>query len=237
MKELPIIFSGDMVTAILDGRKTQTRRVVKLPHANPLGEWEPSTVGGHGSRHRDGTLAPEQRCIWHTRTGDVLTCPYGVPGDRLLWVRETWQYADWTEDGAPFIRYKADDQVMLRDGADEEWGEKLQDIWATLSDPDNYRVDNRAADRRWRSPIYLPRWASRIALEVGGVRVERLQDISRPDAVAEGCEGIPNTRPDRVYCAWDDDPLDQFCELWQEINGTWDENPWVWVIEFRRVDA
>ncbi|WP_051974630.1 hypothetical protein [Cupriavidus necator] len=85
-KERPILFSGAMVRAILDGRKTQTRRIIKLPET--LGTWEPTTIGGGTSTFADGTPAPEMAAIWHTRTGATLTCRHGQPGDRL-WVRES----------------------------------------------------------------------------------------------------------------------------------------------------
>lgn len=85
MTERPIIFSAEMVRAILEGRKTQTRRIVRLPHQNPLGAWEATTVGGDRARRADGSPVPRMAAIWHTRTGDTLACPYGLPGDRL-WV-------------------------------------------------------------------------------------------------------------------------------------------------------
>lgn len=106
MRERPIIFSGPMVRAILAGTKTQTRRVIKLPHQNPLGSWEPSTSGGAGCQLRDGTPVPEHACIWHTRTGDTLSSPYGLAGDRL-WVRESW--ARTTCLGQEMFVYAAED--------------------------------------------------------------------------------------------------------------------------------
>lgn len=108
MKERPIIFSALMVKAILEGRKNQTRRLVKLPPApNHLGEWEQSTVGGKGT-YLDKAMtkpAPEMVCIWHTRTGEVICCPFGSPGDHL-WVKET--FADFPFSGSDII-YRADD--------------------------------------------------------------------------------------------------------------------------------
>lgn len=199
MKERPILMSAPMVRAILDGTKTQTRRVVK---GDPFRYNPPRS-------------------------------PYGMRGD-LLWVRETWKYTDWTDDGYPFLKYRADGKILLRDDIPSEQSSRVIDIWANLSEPENYDIDGLAADRRWRSSIHMPRWASRILLEVTSVRVERLQDISIHDAMAEGVvETNKNLRglgPCLEWCyAYED--------LWRSINGpdSWNSNPWVWVIEFRRL--
>lgn len=199
MKETPLLFNAPMVRSVLDGRKTQTRRVVKLPHQNPLGVWEPSTMGGeHGGRTAKGGTIPLQAVIWHTRTGDSLMCPHGQPGDRL-WVRETWSSQDCMEGEA---LYRA---TAIQDGMNA--GE-VQEI-------------------TWRPSIHMPRWTSRINLEITGVRVERLQDISEGDVIQEGC---PN---EILYgTGW-------YRDLWESINGpgSWDANHWVWVIEFQRTTA
>ncbi|MDR6381776.1 hypothetical protein [Paraburkholderia caribensis] len=197
MKERPILFSGPMVRALLDGRKTQTRRVVKLPHNNSLGTWEPTTIGGpEGGRTASGETVPLQGAIWHTRTGDSLMCPYGQPGDRL-WVRET--FFPTPESCGGGWHYKATE---------------ANDFLPSMP---------------WKPSIHMPRAASRITLEVTGVRVERLQTISRGDSMDEGCP-FPNI-------AGGDDPRQWFSGLWCDINGaeSWDVNPWVWVVEFRRL--
>jgi len=194
-KERPILFSGPMVRAILDGRKTQTRRVVKNQ------EWY-NLKGEYGDRLRS-----------------VDRCPYGTAGERL-WVRETW-----TPDHAPFyphfpVAYRADA------GFDYERNERGE----------TYSPEQKAwFPYRWRPSIHMPRIASRITLEITGVRVERLQDISESDAIAEG---VSNDMP----IAWqtgDDTPRGMFGELWESINGpdSWAANPWVWVIEFRKLEA
>lgn len=218
-KERPILFRGAMVRAILDGRKTQTRRVVKLPHNNPLGEWEATTVGGGSTKFADGTPAPEMSAIWHTRTGDTLTCPHGQPGDRL-WVREThlnWWMKDEGNPSGPRVfshvaAYAADDYEL-------EPGEK------------------------WIPSIHMLRPASRITLEITGVRVERLNDCSEKDALSEGVS------MDRAGGHFVDGPaarhvsavgapaVHAFRSLWESINGSgaWTANPWVWVVEFKRI--
>ena len=190
MTEHPILFSSPMVHAILAGNKTQTRRVVKLPHNTPLGRWEPTTVGGpNGGKTHKGETVLECAAIWHTRTGDCVCARYEV-GDRL-WVRETFRYIGGS------------DAAYAADGDRDDW--------------------------KWTPSIFMPRWASRITLEVTGVRVERLQSISEADAIAEGIERPNNP----VWCA-----VDEYQHLWDQINAKrapWASNPWVWVIEFKRV--
>ncbi|TGB34866.1 hypothetical protein [Burkholderia thailandensis] len=222
MKERPILFSGAMVRAILDGRKTQTRRVVKLPHNNPLGEWEPTKFGGpQGGRTAAGDIVPEQGAIWHTRTGDCLTCPHGQPGDRL-WVRETYAYVG-PGSGSDLPSYVEERQ--------KPENHKPANCWYRASGEENII---------WTPSIHMPRWASRITLEVTGVRAERLQDISEADAIAEGIDktaaGFWST-----YCQSDVDgtysPRLSYQCLWNSINAArgfgWDANPWVWIMEFR----
>lgn len=205
MKERPILFSAPMVRAILDGRKVQTRRIVKGADYFAAG-WP----------CKFGKPCAETRCLYSHVDGKHLTVmhsPYGGPEDRL-WVRETWQ------------------------------GPLVDDIDAYRAEPSNYHNPEfcqYAADggpapefvtmddelvRRWRPSIHMNRWASRISLEITGVRVERLQDIS----VGDCCnEGAPLEQTHAVQTWYE--------ELWESINGrgSWDANPWVWVIEFKRV--
>lgn len=195
MKERPILFSGQMVRAILDGRKTQTRRVIKKP------EW-------YGCPTGDCPHGAQQQCDEAMNDPSVLSeCPYGVPGDRM-WVRETlyldedrgWQYADTSPLQCPHERL----------GEMEHW------------------LNNRRAKQRACVSIHMPRWASRITLEVVSVRVERLQEISEADAKAEGV-----TVYDGGVCY-----RDGYAALWDQINGpgSWSANPWVWVVEFKRLE-
>ena len=181
MKERPVLFSATMVRAILDGRKTQTRRIVKQKHLPFL-----ENITGN---FLDGK--------W-----DQRPFPYGKPGDRL-WVRETFCYHD---DLAMYL-YKADDVTCCK----------------------------------WKPSIHMPRIASRILLEVVNVRVERLNDISEEDAIAEGINlpspyvgiGMDGEVIESETISWM--PSDYYKELWESINvpGSWDLNPWVWVVEFK----
>ena len=147
MKDLPILFSGSMVRAILDDRKTMTRRVVKpaLPE-----QINPASV----------TWNPFNQVIQSHHDGTIVKCPYGQPGDRL-WVRETWQYHLCCGMDTEQVHYRADGKACPIDGT-------------TI--------------KRWSPFIFMPRWASRITLEVTGTRVESLQKISEEDALAEGIE-------------------------------------------------
>ena len=211
MKERPILFKAEMVRALLDGRKTQTRRVVKLNES--------------GRAARSGRN-------WHLGDPDVvLACPYGQPSDRL-WVRETWKYWGWTDDGMPWIKYAADGETKFFDSSvPEDWCDRVEQIWEELSADDNYKIDQSARDHKWRPSIFMPRWASRINLEIENVRVERLQDISEDDAKAEGAAwGACGSPQEGSHKAG-------YAQLWENINGpgSWDANPWVWVVEFKRV--
>ncbi len=225
MKERPVIFNGEMVCAILDGRKTQTRRVMK-PQPEPCyrgGHWWPSntfkTMLHIEEQMQNGAGG------WGGLAGDA--CPFGQVGDRL-WVRETW--ADVNHDGHPGIAYRADSglRVIGEDDGEEE-DPNLEKYWFAQW----YADLISGAEGNWRPSIHMPRWASRITLEITGVRVERLNDISHDDAKAEGCcYGRGGGVPDFAVT-----PADHFPTLWASIYGvdSWNANPWVWVISFRRV--
>ena len=210
MKERPILFSGPMVRAILSGQKTQTRRAVKAPG------WAPGS-GDYTGRMQLGLSADDrvglQAYFEHreTATWHGVRCPYGKPGDRL-WVRETFAKID---------------------GQTRPWIET--DYRATYTHGDRLG-DSLGIKKRWTPPIHMPRAASRITLEVIGIRVERLQDISEADAIAEGLQRTDGG-------AWLPGPCDHpewaYHQLWDQINGpgAWDVNPWVWVVEFKRLDG
>lgn len=222
MKERPIFFSSPMVRAILDGRKTQTRRVVK-----PVGSDEGFVIldygnGGWPYRSDDGDSTT------HTvkRGGKIYleetphSCPYGRPGDRL-WVRENW--------------HQRGKYVFALPDSDKSSWLGTREI--------TYSANTKRPGHDWRSrpSIHMPRWASRILLEVTAVRVERLADISKDDAMAEGIV----LQPDGGFGLADSthynfsDPTDSYCSLWESINGSgsWLANPWVWVIEFKKLEG
>ncbi|AOJ74366.1 MULTISPECIES: hypothetical protein [Burkholderia cepacia complex] len=235
MTERPILFSGPMVRAILEGRKTQTRRIIKLPHNNPLGAWEPTTAGGGSVKYAGGTPAPELAAIWHTRTGDCYVCPHGDVGDRL-WVRETHEVrriGTETFEGARPTRRYAGIAYQADDGRAEV------DI-----DLDTFQALDAKGSRGWTPSIHMPRWASRITLEIRGVRAERLQSISEADAIAEGIDrtaaGFWSTYDQSDTNGTYSPRLSYQC-LWDGINAArghgWDANPWVWVVEFRKVES
>ena len=204
-RERGILFSDRLVRAILEGRKTQTRRVVKgvgNDNCLPLGK-----------RVKTHVLDAPERGL----------CPYGISGDRL-YVRECWK-AKAHADGW-IVHYRADGRIVQTNVA------------VDCETPH----DARTWDTRWRPSIHMPKWASRIWLEITGVRVERVQDISDADAVAEGVEP---TGGGRYWVGADREPyglaVNAFRSLWDQTNAhrdgcTWDDNPWVWVIEFRRVE-
>jgi len=205
-RERPILFSSEMVKAILDGRKTMTRRVVKP---------QPKTAGLSGVYadlyHRGPEWAfwlPDRR-MTEPRT---WPCPFGQPGDRL-WVRETWAIRDCNPLLAAIFRA---DCVEDDSGEREGW-------WMDKNrNGDEVFIPGKV---EWRPSIFMPRWASRITLEITAVRVERVQDITEEDAWAEGIR-TPN-------------PVAGFMLRWEDLNLKrgygWDANPWAWVITFRRL--
>lgn len=189
IKERPILFSGEMVRAILDGRKTQTRRVVRFHK-----DWDGETVFRHSFKYQklDGT-------VWRIPSRFHVS-------DRL-WVRETWGY----EFGCGYL-YRASHGHMT------------------------------PGDNRWRPSIHMPRAASRIILQVIDVKIERLHDITEDDAVKEGVDYNPlQSHPYWHYgfegCWGEFNAVGSFASLWKLINGneSWEQNPWVWVIEFKRI--
>ena len=211
MTERPILFSGPMVRAILAGRKTQTRRIVKHRHDWYMGE------------RANGAQWPFVRDYVHAEPDAVeVLCPYGVPVD-ALWVRETWglhahsDYTWWCRDS---IKGRTEDD--LRESYDVA-----------------YAADATSAYDRWRPSIHMLRWASRITLRVTDVRVERLQEISEEDARAEGvyplCGGYCAGDADAEWCTT---AREAFELLWTSIHGasSWESNLWVWVVSFEWVN-
>jgi hypothetical protein len=231
MKERPILFNGEMVNAILDGRKTQTRRVTKCkgPHGVVVGDNWPLWEDEYGDWH------PEK-------------CPYGQPDDQL-WVRETFMVE--TNLGYQDV-YDVPSCPLgpVKWNKDDEWtdGHYFECPRYRASEPDIMLVDIDGAPCRWKPSIHMPRWASRIDLRITNIRVERVQDISEKDARAEGVSD-----PGKYLGYYDGsmvldcDPDEEnektyrggFAFLWDSINIRrgfgWEVNPWVWVVEFERI--
>lgn len=204
MTERGMIFNGEMVRAILDGQKTQTRRVMK-PQPDPCpaprgGHWWPSNVF-KTMLHVEEEMQ-NGKGGWGGLIGDA--CPFGDVGDRI-WVRETWAEAGAS---APDLKlYRANYPAHV---------------------PTHYENVPPVEDVRWTPSIHMPRWASRILLEITDVRVEQLNDISEEDARSEGISGSSAR-----------DVKEAFAALWRSIYGSdsWRVNPWVWVIEFKRIEG
>ncbi|ENO80302.1 hypothetical protein [Thauera sp. 63] len=220
MKVRPILFSAPMVRAILAGTKTQTRRVVKPQPAVGQGIVNAAYCGYPNLWLRDGPCDK-------TDPAQDWRCPYGQPGDRL-WVREAWAETD-REDGTPVIAYRAGGNIAI--GRDHPKGNDY--LINTIAWDDMPHVET------WRPSIHMPRWASRILLEITAIRVERLNEISQSDARAEGAppSHLSIDRVSREF-GFADFPRSWFGQLWEHINGpgSWEANPWVWVVEFRRAD-
>ena len=233
-KERPIRLKAHEVRGILDGRQTQLRRVFKPWRKTPfenLAHTDPHLFSG-----RDND--PDSWGYPFDDDGAPLSLSHYAPlvrnpGERL-WVREAWQFYGWSDDGEPQIRYAADNATRwcgLLTGTDAI---HASDAWETLSADANYNFDDHARDRKWRPSIHMPRYASRIDLEITGVRVERLQDISEADCKAEGAHGGHGSIPSYAYSAT---PREHYRHIWETINGpdSWSQNPWVWVVEFKRI--
>ncbi|MFY7766237.1 hypothetical protein [Yersinia enterocolitica] len=230
MNEKPILFNSEMVNAILSGRKTQTRRIMKV---QPSEHFHPQTIHGAmdftahwytpGVIDKDGYLQPARKDVFGVADEDEgYTCPLGAVGDQL-WVREKfYQHGVWNqpyfgECSDPEDAYFSGDKRVLyaADGGSVKHGGTRDDFW------------------RSRPSIHMPRWASRINLLITGVRVERLNTISTGDAMAEGYP-VEREATGGSLDAWL-----WFRELWDGIypDNTFEVNPWCWVIEFERMEA
>ncbi|MCM2317845.1 MAG: hypothetical protein NDI93_00770 [Pseudomonas sp.] len=235
MKERPILFSGPMVRALLEGRKTVTRRAIKHQPDVPVTDAIPRRNYPHGPATVNWYWRPQHGHLNGAPShGWDFKCPYGEPGDRL-WVRETWMDLRGTgvehrpTPDSPLQRYAY--------GADSPPG----------SASDEARKD---FGLKWRPSIHMPRAASRILLEITAVRVERLQDGEGETTfesryLAEGINRIHHGDGEYYYHAFESepgprnwiDPFDAWRELWTSVNGStsWAANPWVWVVEFKVV--
>ena len=224
-RERPILFSGDMVRAILEGRKTVTRRAVKS-------DWIQS---------ERAPLETSAGIFYFWCSGEHA-CPFGRPGDRL-WVRENWWQAGEWQPRYPMVDecvwHGSSRVVYSADGLPPNEPNRHFPNGA----PNGYTAADPNVAWRHRPSIHMPRWASRILLEVTAVRVERLQDITEEQALAEGIDldalADAQERYDMVLAGSGADgratPITAFRDLWNSTGGDWDANPWVWVIEFKRV--
>lgn len=225
----PIIFSTPMVKAILEGRKTMTRRILKPQPdlgLDPFESYGHITVGNYSPAliDKNGEMYPGEEIFGaYTDDGEWgWKCPYGQVGDRL-WVRETHVISAPPNSNVA-VYYPADNQVRFLDPFNHKYSSEMsngQTLYGGF---------------KKKPSIHMPRWASRIILEITEVRVERLQKITADDAFHEGIErydGVPNEFRDTYF-------IYKFEELWDSLNAKrgygWSVNPWVWVIEFRMVD-
>jgi hypothetical protein len=224
MKERPLLFSASMVLALLAGRKTQTRRLAKV------------------RKHPDFFCEMTPGELWHEEQSVIeRACPYGAPGDRI-WVKETHRFLRESfglmePQTSVSCQYRASEHVC-------DWS-----YWKVVASatqdtlPNGWsKMDRRIGQMRgftipkpvaWRPSIFMSRWASRLTLELTAVRLERLQDISEADAIAEGIPAVSLHDLDADSIA----PSAHYRALWEQINGarSWAKNPWVWVLTFRKV--
>lgn len=227
-RERPILFSAPMVRALLAGTKTQTRRILTN---------QPSPMEVEAQYGPSRTFALEVGfCGERSR--------YGLPGDRL-WVKETWRCWERETDRVDGIRFAADDAFVPIENTKE-----AADLWCAA------RKEPIGHDMTWRPSIFMRAWMARIRLQVTEVRVQRVQEITEEDARAEGLtpitkdggrtikygipdrDGLPGTDDDGwPWSDWSTDPREAFKRLWCRINGpeSWEANPWVWAISFRRL--
>lgn len=234
MKTRGIIFNDEMVRAILTGQKTQTRRVIKPQYSSP--EW--SVRPAQTPRHYGHTH------YWWLPTGTqpysaLRACPFGVRGDRIT-VRETFSVLG-NEDACPvdwddnIVTDRSEAARIYRASCEQRSGD--YGLWSIPDEADwKPRTENMKFEGAWTPSIHMPRWASRITLEIADLRVERLNDMSEDDAIAEGCNGGHNSIPGYMYSAT---PLEHFHHIWTSIYGenSWQANPLVWVIDFNRVEV
>jgi hypothetical protein len=237
MKETPILFSAPMVRAILEGRKTQTRRVVKHRYDHLTREPYYAT----GRVLTDLPTQPGAFMEFRYRQQDtpgftgspastLVPCPYGKPGDRL-WVKETWRTAKSLDGKSP----SAISDMCIDAGYKQPWAPLSYDADGHRNNEwRGFELNGDAEPGKTRVSIHMPRWASRLMLHVANIRVERLNDISEADCIAEGTPGGHGSIPGYNYSAT---PWEHYRHLWESLNGpgSWAANPWVWVIELKQV--
>ena len=230
MKERGMIFNGEMVRAILDGRKTQTRRIMK-PQPEPCpqgGLWWPSDK--HRTMLHVEKALQNSEGIWRGIAGNA--CPFGDVGDRI-WVREAFQGPLIPEEALSEFLGENPDKFESPAYCEYAADGGLRPEYVDADDNTRYG---------WRPSIHMPRWASRILLEITGVRVELLNKICEGDAQAEGVAQLRGGFWKHYQPGWTQHQLSargSFVTLWKSIYGeeSWNSNPWVWVIEFKRIDG
>jgi len=221
MKEKPILYNGEMVRAVLEGRKTQTRRIIK-----PISQDKWLFDGSWSDKY---VKNPGNFVVEH--------CPYGKVGDRL-WVRETWKISSFMEGEPIEFQYRADmttkeENEMSDCVAYEYWYENmvsdsssyLEKIGHPMNNEGIYHWKNGESPLPWKPSIHMPRWASRITLEIINVKIERVQDISEADIIAEGCPNEYLLGKNWFIPAWN--------SIYSKRGFPWESNSWVWVIEFK----
>jgi len=226
MTERPIIMSAESVRAILDGRKTQTRRVIKDPKAPWRMTDRPYKMAWFSWYEGISEKYPDCHQFYQSQDGLIgyVRCPYGAVGDRL-YVRETWK--------SSFSEYQETGQG--HGGPDDPcWGYKATMTYSCGKPIPDYPI-------AWKSPIYMPKIAARIWLEITGIRAERLQEITSGDCHAEGIvPDMVDTGAAEPWGEWieEEDYISPFINLWDNLNAkrgySWNSNPFVWVIECQR---
>ncbi|EMA4781916.1 hypothetical protein U3C50_001637 [Providencia rettgeri] len=232
MKERGIIFNAEMVRAILDGRKTQTRRVMKVQPVLNGDRWEVYST----------SVEKGNKSIPVTPWGSLENnCPYGKVGDHL-WVRETYSLLG-NEDACPIdwndniVNDKTEAARIYRASCAQKSGD--YGLWSIPDEADwKPHTEEMKFEGSWTPSIHMPRWASRITLEITHVHVERLQSISKQDSISEGApRGHHSIDVISKQFGFPDFSRSWFAQIWMDIYGedNWAANPWVWVIEFKRV--
>lgn len=213
IKERPILFSAPMVRAIQEGRKTVTRRALNAQALKNI---------GYGVQLGECHELPSEGPLHPNSIGYYTDfCTFGQLGDRL-WVRETWYCDHFEVMRGPYLK---PDDLNVSEAIDD----------GTLVYAADGLTPYEADQPIWKPSIHMPRWASRILLEITDVRVEQLQDISRADIRAEGLQCPPELESDDVSPNYRDWYPAAWRELWESTGGNWHANPWVWVVEFKRV--
>jgi hypothetical protein len=228
MEEKPILSSALMVQGIIEGRTTQTRRVIKhkYPFHNAPTSWRPYDC------EIDGSSAYVKMKFGFESEDEFVRCPYPKPGG-CLWVRETWAELGWWDGDVPVHTIEDPNGlerhiIYYEECPGFEW-----------RDDDGFQLLRKDGSEAscWKPSIFMPRWASRITLRIFEIRVERLQDITEEDAISEGsqipCDQLPKSCQQGTMTE-----RTQFSRIWDSINGKtypWASNPWVWVIKFIRV--